>query len=60
MNFTTAKIIEDHDLCRAYLVCLEERTMEESTSAFWDRFLQSFVNSNGNDQGRTQCISETF
>ncbi|KAI3871089.1 hypothetical protein MKX03_028765 [Papaver bracteatum] len=45
----------------AYLVCLEETTMEESTTAFWDRVLQFFVNLNGNDQGRTpQCLSERF
>ncbi|KAI3947514.1 hypothetical protein MKW92_025574 [Papaver armeniacum] len=45
----------------AYLVCLEETTMEESTSAFLDRVLQFFVNLNGNDQGRTtQCLSERF
>ncbi|KAI3870152.1 hypothetical protein MKW98_005965 [Papaver atlanticum] len=45
----------------AYLVFLEETTMEESEEAFWDRILQSFVNSNGNDQGRTtQCQSERF
>ncbi|RZC63803.1 hypothetical protein C5167_025554 [Papaver somniferum] len=44
-----------------YLVCLEETTMEESTSVFWDRVLQFFVSSNGNDQGRTtQCLSERF
>ncbi|RZC66950.1 hypothetical protein C5167_010641 [Papaver somniferum] len=43
MNFTTA---EDIDLCRAYLVGLEDTTMEESATAFWDRVLHYFVNSN--------------
>ncbi|KAI3872971.1 hypothetical protein MKX03_008262 [Papaver bracteatum] len=43
MNFKTA---ENNDLCGAYLVCLEETTMEESTAAFWDRVLQFFVNLN--------------
>ncbi|KAI3902801.1 hypothetical protein MKW92_052984 [Papaver armeniacum] len=45
----------------AYLVGLEETTMEESETTFWDRVLQYFVNSNGNYQGRTtQCLSERF
>ncbi|KAI3897223.1 hypothetical protein MKX03_032414 [Papaver bracteatum] len=45
----------------AYLVGLEETTMEESETAFWDLVLKYFVNSNGNYQGRTaQCLSERF
>ncbi|KAI3877519.1 hypothetical protein MKX03_030629 [Papaver bracteatum] len=45
----------------AYLIGLEETTMEESETTFWDLVLKYFVNSNGNYQGKTtQCLSERF
>ncbi|RZC46939.1 hypothetical protein C5167_039902 [Papaver somniferum] len=40
---------------------LEDTTMEESATAFWDRVLHYFVNSNGNYQGRApECLAERF